>query len=737
MNRRITRLFARQINVKQLQQKIGKSLSCLSFLSAMAAGVYSMSLAPTRCLFDCQARGAVTESSNLISAQREQGTGNREQGIGNRESKGTGNREQGIGNQREQEITFPRSQQFSITVPRSLFPIPSEATVANKQKRSRFISQGQKIYLNDRQLPVAWSQWYRGRELRTGLADIGVMEYLGLELLNTDNPKIQPVKWFSSDSSKPTILETNFVSSYRYLDITDFAKLAGWEVRVRGNNLIINSPKAQIQNVRRINRPQGQQIIIELDRPTFWQAAQVKTEGAISMSATAKSSLIKRFPAPSPVLEDRDTSRITSSPIPDDRSRRDPLSGARTTSPEARSPLFFLENSETQTVLRLNIPTGNGLQVSSSSNPHRLIVDINSNPSKLKQNILWAPGLRWRKELVSLDTRGVNIPTGQKKEFPVVWLEVDQRATNIKLAPITVNPFNLQGTAPLVTTARLQGAVAAINGGFFNRNNQLPLGAIKRSGRWLSGPILNRGAIAWDNRGRIEIARLSLHETLITARNKRIPIFFFNTGYVQKGMARYTKEWGENYTPMTDNETIFLVINNRVVRQLDGGIAGKITIPIPKNGYLLTQRGDRGSSIYLSVGDRVVLESVTSPSVFANYPNIVGAGPVLLQNRRIVLNAPGEKFSNAFSRQAAIRSAIANSDRGVILIASVGKSVSGSGATLGELAQIMQRLGAVDALNLDGGSSTSLYLGGQLIDRPARSVARVHNGIGIFIDKSN
>jgi exopolysaccharide biosynthesis protein len=49
------------------------------------------------------------------------------------------------------------------------------------------------------------------------------------------------------------------------------------------------------------------------------------------------------------------------------------------------------------------------------------------------------------------------------------------------------------------------------------------------------------------------------------------------------------------------------------------------------------------------------------------------------------------------------------------------------------MAQIMQQLGAVDALNLDGGSSTSLALGGQLIDRSPVTAARVHNGIGIFI----
>jgi len=48
----------------------------------------------------------------------------------------------------------------------------------------------------------------------------------------------------------------------------------------------------------------------------------------------------------------------------------------------------------------------------------------------------------------------------------------------------------------------------------------------------------------------------------------------------------------------------------------------------------------------------------------------------------------------------------------------------------------MQQLGAVNALNLDGGSSTTLYLGGQLLDRLPRTAARVHNGIGVFLQPS-
>jgi exopolysaccharide biosynthesis protein len=128
----------------------------------------------------------------------------------------------------------------------------------------------------------------------------------------------------------------------------------------------------------------------------------------------------------------------------------------------------------------------------------------------------------------------------------------------------------------------------------------------------------------------------------------------------------------------------------------------------------------------------VQLQRRSSPDL-ANYPFSLGAGPLLVKNSRIVLNAQGETFSQAFIQQQASRSAIGITQNGQLIIAAVHDRSYGKGPTLTEIAQIMQRLGAVDALNLDGGSSTGLYLGGELLDRSPRSAARIHNGLGVFL----
>jgi hypothetical protein len=309
----------------------------------------------------------------------------------------------------------------------------------------------------------------------------------------------------------------------------------------------------------------------------------------------------------------------------------------------------------------------------------------------------------------------------------------------VSIKPIWSNPATSVGTTPLITMAQRWQAIAAINAGYFNRNNQLPLGAIRQNNRWVSGPILARGAIGWNDAGTVAIDRFSLQESIQTA-GANIPILTLNSGYVQAGVARYTTDWGATYTPILDNETLITVQSApqsagayRVVAQQAGGPAGQTAVPLPRDGFLLVARSYSAAANVLAPGTVFTLTTAAQPPSFNQLPQIAAAGPLLVRDRQIVLNAQGEQFSEAFIRQAAVRSVIATTPEGNLMLVTVQNRIGGLGPTLPELAQVMQQLGTVNALNLDGGSSTTLYLGGQLLNRAPRTAARVHNGIGVFI----
>jgi exopolysaccharide biosynthesis protein len=67
------------------------------------------------------------------------------------------------------------------------------------------------------------------------------------------------------------------------------------------------------------------------------------------------------------------------------------------------------------------------------------------------------------------------------------------------------------------------------------------------------------------------------------------------------------------------------------------------------------------------------------------------------------------------------RAALGCSGDQLFAVACDGRSEDEAGLTIPELAGVMVELGACDALNLDGGGSTSLVCGGRLTNVPRES----------------
>ena len=570
-------------------------------------------------------------------------------------------------------------------------------------------TQGQEIRLKSKTYPIPWIEWQQGTSRHLGISDIGAMQLLGLEFLSTDNPQQQPIQWFSEENQKTVILEASYHRPYRYLDLGTLLQSTGVNSEISGNTLSLNFPDSQITDLRHAKRQWGHRIVVELDTPAPWQISQAKSEAVVIVGAQASPSITRAF-TPNASENGFDIN------IDEDDLGSD-------VQPSANTSLFSLDSQGNSTKIKINLPPAHGIRTISLADPYRLVIDIRPDTIS-NRRIAWADGLTWHQQIVSLG----------KTKFPVNWLEVNRRSPNITLKPILANNNGPQGTAPLISIARTAQAAAAINGGFFNRNNQYPLGAIRRDNRWLAGPILNRGAIGWNEQGAVKIDRLSLRDTFITPQGRRLPVPWLNSAYLTKGFARYTSDWGSTYQPLTDNEIIFGIENGRVTWQQLAPKAGMGSFPVPRQGALLVSRKTPEILTVLPVGGNLTFEDRIFPTDFANYSQILGGGPLLVQNRRIVLKTEAEKFSQAFQQQKASRSAIGNTSEGNIILAVVHHRIGGRGATLGEMAKIMQQLGAINALNLDGGSSTALALGGQLIDRSPITAAKVHNGIGVFVD---
>jgi len=108
-----------------------------------------------------------------------------------------------------------------------------------------------------------------------------------------------------------------------------------------------------------------------------------------------------------------------------------------------------------------------------------------------------------------------------------------------------------------------------------------------------------------------------------------------------------------------------------------------------------------------------------------SYENLLmglGGGPTLVKNGQIRITYNEEVFfgSGVELTDRRPRTAVGyTSDNKMIIFIAEGGLITSSGATLQQTAEIMLSLGAVEAMNLDGGGSTTMAVNGRLFNRPS------------------
>ena len=95
------------------------------------------------------------------------------------------------------------------------------------------------------------------------------------------------------------------------------------------------------------------------------------------------------------------------------------------------------------------------------------------------------------------------------------------------------------------------------------------------------------------------------------------------------------------------------------------------------------------------------------------------AGPVLISDGKLCVTSEEEVFFNTPVDGVQPRSAIGYNDNGdVIMMVVDGRQVDSRGVYLKELALLMSQFKCREALNLDGGGSSALFVNGNLVNRP-------------------
>lgn len=256
-------------------------------------------------------------------------------------------------------------------------------------------------------------------------------------------------------------------------------------------------------------------------------------------------------------------------------------------------------------------------------------------------------------------------------------------------------------------------ALVAVNGGFFSYDGAA-VGAVLVDGEWIRLPWKARTAIAFDEAGRARIGNLQVQAKAAFSGGMTIPVRDLN-GWPDVGKVSVLTPRFGTYYKLRSGEMAVEVKDGIVVSKPGSG-----GVQVHAGGWTLVASG--GARPYLDKvarGEGATL-SVQAPG-WESYVTALGGGPRLLKNGQVQVTALREAFRTDVRIGRGPRTAIGIDREGryIILVADGRRPYYSIGMTLTELAYTMQSLGAVEALNLDGGGSTAMAVKNHVVNRPS------------------
>lgn len=306
--------------------------------------------------------------------------------------------------------------------------------------------------------------------------------------------------------------------------------------------------------------------------------------------------------------------------------------------------------------------------------------------------------------------------------------------------PVVLGDINgeTRGREAVPAMALRTRAVAAINADFFPWTGD-PLGFMLRAGDLISTPWPGRAVFAWGS-GYAAMGRPEFRGTVLAPGGVRLPIAGVNQEAAGTEIVLNMPAAGEATLKEAGAHLVLkaegrLPANGSLKATVEKLVEGQKAIKIEPGQAVLTASGEAAAELKkVAPGASLTLEVRTRGLDFKLAREAVGGGPVLVRAGKAVNEAAAEKFNDQFWQNRHPRTAIGRTAQGDILLVVVDGRQPGvsRGASLPEMADIMLRLGCLDAVNLDGGGSSELWLLGVTVNRPSDGVPRpVANGITV------
>jgi hypothetical protein len=365
---------------------------------------------------------------------------------------------------------------------------------------------------------------------------------------------------------------------------------------------------------------------------------------------------------------------------------------------------------------------------------------IGSGASLPAQSPSQAPNIDWRTIAPGVEHAQIVRNGGAEDRWTINALRLDLAQVRLDVVHALDAAVGLETVSSM---AQRRAAIAAVNGGYFRTTGTFrgdSTGTLQIDGTLLSEPDRARAAVGFmrPRAGGGATQLMFGHvtwEATIDANGRKRPLDGINRPRGADEMVLFTPAFHQ--TTLTDaSGTEIVVRRGRVVEVKEQ--AG--STPIPPDGFVLSVKGASREwarehlqqrtrvnvSAALKPADGSGASSATDSHLREKNPwdaaeDVVGGGPKIVTAGRVDITLEREKVQPSFSTTRHPRTAIASlpGNKALLVVVDGRQPAISVGMSLDELARLMIELGAVEAINLDGGGSSTMTIDGKVVNHPS------------------
>lgn len=438
------------------------------------------------------------------------------------------------------------------------------------------------------------------------------------------------------------------------------------------------APAPDVQKVRYFAAPEKVRIVLDLSSPVTYKALQQEQSVTIELDA-----VLNKVGDTSLVLKDPSVNAIR-----------------------------LLNGSDGKARLFIDYRLPMTMKVFTLAKPNRLVIDLIRLTEQKTENEL-LPGIRYTSWF----------KPGQSGPLSIHILDIGPHS-GYAIEPVLVRG-DVLGVESLSHVFLRSDVLAAVNASYFAPNGDI-IGLLKMDDEIISSTNIARTALGIRSDGKLMIGQVSYHGEAELGDGQTLSIDGVNEERGENGLILFNRFQGQ--TTKTNAYGMEYSIIADAVAAIQPGNS-----PIPANGYVLSAHGEAAKKLSgLKVGDTVHVTQTLGPE-WDQASQVVGAGPMLVKDGHVFVTTKVEEFGSDVAGGRAPRTALGvTADGKMLLVVVDGRQAASTGMSLLELAMFMRELGAVDAMNFDGGGSSEMIVKGRIVNKPSDGKERrVGNALAV------